>query len=50
MGNEGEGGESTDKDGNPFSRERERTQEDLRRSPKRNKEMKIEKPSGKQQR
>jgi hypothetical protein len=37
MGNEVEIGESTAKDENPFSKKRERTQEDLRRSPKRNK-------------
>jgi hypothetical protein len=32
-----EGGEMTDRDDNPLFRERERTQENLRRSPKRNK-------------
>jgi hypothetical protein len=47
--NEGEDGAMADKDDMPVHRERERTQEDLRRSPKRTKKMKLEKNGDQQQ-
>jgi hypothetical protein len=40
---EGEDGAMADKDDTPVPRERERTQEDLRLNPKRNKKMKLDK-------
>jgi hypothetical protein len=46
---EGGDGAMADKDDTPVHRERERTQEDLRRSPKRTKKMKLDKNRDQQQ-